>query len=241
MANTNVKAIVNNYEAGYAHAELDKLIRKYGTIAVLRYATNGKALEDIESGIVFSKGLNGKVIEVITSPLGKLIPAKEYGGTAENQREKFFKEMEENGIETIMKEAVEEAGLKVWDYDGCYMKVTHEAFADYIVKESGKEIFLDILNIIKSAPSWLIKGRGITRFKMELVYQILMLHENNREAVRRELIKLLNDYDQTNMKCKANDDDEFRHTLDYEAKMIAWTEKQICAALNLKRKFEVAA
>ena len=123
------------------------------------------------------------------------------------------------------------------------MKITHSLFAKWVIytcNDNGITLN-DILEILMSAPAW-STGYGITRFRMELVFHILVLHNGNRSAVKEELKKLLRKYDPISLKVFANADDEYRYTLNYEAKMIAFAEKKVLTNIHEEKpRFEVVA
>lgn len=123
------------------------------------------------------------------------------------------------------------------------MKITHPLFAKYVIytcNDNGITL-TDILEVLMAAPAWSM-GHGITRARMELAFHILVLHKGNRPAVKEELKKLLNKYDPIALKVFANADDDYRHTLNYEAKMIAFAEKKVLENIREEKpRFEVVA
>jgi len=137
-----------------------------------------------------------------------------------------------------------EIGYEIWEKgsgESRDMKITHENFAKYIIytcNDDGK-MLRDVLDILTSAPAW-CKGRGMTRARMELVFHILVLHREKRDDVIREMKKLINKYDPVTLKVFANADNDYRHTLNYDCKMIAFAEKQICKAIGDIRLFKAA-
>lgn len=119
------------------------------------------------------------------------------------------------------------------------LTVTNEQFARYIVytcNDDG-ETLKNVLEILMAAPAW-SKGHGMTRARMELVFHILVLHRSHADEVVAEMKKFLNKYDPTALKVFANADEAFRHTLNHEIQMIAYTERYICGLLNEETKFE---
>ena len=137
-----------------------------------------------------------------------------------------------------------EMGVRVSVY-GAYerrsMAITCPDFAKYIIFEGNDQGILlkDVLSVLLAAPAWSM-GRGMTRKRMEIVFHILALHRDDREKVKAELIRVLNEYDPVALKVFANADDSYRHTLNYDAKMIAFTEKEICESIKATAKFRVA-
>ena len=119
------------------------------------------------------------------------------------------------------------------------LTVTREDFAKYVIQTCNDdgETLRNIIKILLSAPAWSM-GYGMTRSRMELVFHILVLHRNNTKIVIKELEKFLNKYDPTALKVYANGDDAFRHTLNHEIQMIAYTERYICGVINDEVKFE---
>ena len=114
-------------------------------------------------------------------------------------------------------------------------------FGKYVVmtcNDDGKTL-MDIINILLAAPAWCL-GYGITQKRMELVFHILVLHKENREEIIREMKIFLNKYDPVALKVYANADDAYRHTLNYDAKMIAYTEKHICEVIGKVTEFIAA-
>lgn len=123
------------------------------------------------------------------------------------------------------------------------LKITYPSFAKYVIytcNDNGITLS-NILEVLMAAPAW-CNGYGITRSRMELVFHILVLHRENTGAVKEELKKLLNKYDPVALKVFANADDAYRHTLSYDAKMIAFAEKKVCENIaEAKPRFEVVA
>lgn len=123
------------------------------------------------------------------------------------------------------------------------LKITYPSFAKYVIytcNDNGITLS-NILEVLSSAPAW-CTGQGITRSRMELVFHILVLHRENTGAVKEELKKLLNKYDPVALKVFANADDAYRHTLSYDAKMIAFAEKKVCENIaEAKPRFEFVA
>lgn len=239
--NMTNKYYVDPAIGGYAHAMINKLIYKYGTVEVLRMITKG-----LEDGVILAESEDGKVVEVLPSKaavpnyVGKIIDNSLYGGTADCTRRKFDRTIPEE-INDILRGLATELHLDInwYGFQG-NRTITHARFAEFILMETDRDTLKDVLYTLSQCYSW-IRGRGISRFKMEMVFHVLMLHQGEKEDVKRELIKILNNYDQESLKVTANQDDDFRNTLSYEAKMIAWVEKQVCEALSLERKFDAAA
>jgi len=139
---------------------------------------------------------------------------------------------------------VKQTGVSVYEYGSNgtrSLHITHSMFAKYIIYAANDNgiTFNDVLEILMAAPAW-CRGQGITRQRMELVFHLLMLHRDNRGKVKTELKVLLNKYDPVALKVFANADDDYRHTLNYEAKMIAFAEKKICEVINATTLFKVA-
>ena len=127
--------------------------------------------------------------------------------------------------------AIKETGVGVWDKkEGGVRagKVTHASFAKYIIEASGNDpqILIDIINILRKA-TW-EKGYGITQKKMELVYHILVLHQDRTEDVIPVLTKILKKDDHTTLKVKANQSEQYRGHLDYEEKIMMLVEDLVC-------------
>ena len=215
---------------GFAHGTIDRLIREHGTVAVLAYIKKGMESKS-ESEI--------KKQEEIPAVFTGLVNPALYGGTSDYQKEKFDKTVLPR-TKKILKYGCQmhDFSISHFGFSGD-MRIRHARFAEWVIQNSGEQMFLDILDILSAAPDW-IKGRGISRFKMELLFHVLVLHKDQREQVKNELKKFLRNYDQESLKVTANQDDEFRNTLSYESKMIAFTEKKICEKLNLERQFIAA-
>jgi len=167
-----------------------------------------------------------------------IIPTSRYGA---NGKTVEFPDWVKETVDRV----VSELGITITkrgDGNSRTLTVTNEQFAKYIVytcNDDGKTL-RDVIDILTSAPAW-CTGYGITRFRMELVFHILVLHKGKREEVIGELKRFLNKTDQVSLKVHANDDDTFRHTLNYECKMIAFTEKTVCKAIEDTVRFEYAA
>lgn len=224
----------NNYISvaakGFAHGTIDGLIREHGTVAVLAFIKKGMESETKPEEI--KKQEMCPVFTGIINPI-------HYGGTNEYQKREFDRHVLPK-TEKILEYASKMHDLDLSSYgESGDMKIRHIRFAEWIIQKSGEEMFRDILEILSDCPDW-IKGRGISRFKMELLFHVLILHKDQREQVKMELKKFLRNYDQESLKVTANQDDEFRNTLSYESKMIAFTEKKICEKLNLERQFIAA-
>ena len=118
------------------------------------------------------------------------------------------------------------------------LAITNKNFAKYIVwscNDDGKTL-RDVIEVLTAAPDW-CKGRGLTKQNMELVAHMLILHRNHTDAVKAELKRILNREDQISLKVHANDDDDFRHVLNYEIKKIAFVEKLLCGSVVEVAKF----
>lgn len=145
-------------------------------------------------------------------------------------------------IETVDR-VVSELGItitKKGDGNSQNLAVTNEQFARYIAytcNDDGRTL-RTVLEILMSAPAW-CKGYGMTRSRMELVFHILVLHKDARVA--SELKSFLAKYDPTALKVFANADEAFRHTLNHECQMIAFTEREVCKAIEDTVKFNYAA
>lgn len=120
--------------------------------------------------------------------------------------------------------------------------VTNEDFAKYIIytcNDKGSTL-CDVIDCLLSAPAW-CGGYGMTRFRMELVFHILVLHRDQRETVKSEIKRILNMYDPVALKVFANADDAFRNTLNHEMQMIAFTERKVCSVISEETQFRVVA
>lgn len=224
----------NNYTSaaarGFAHGTIDRLIREHGTVAILAYIKKGMESE--------SKPEEIKKQEISPVFTGLVNPIH-YGGTNEYQKREFDRHVLPK-TEKILEYASKMHDLDLSSYgESGDMKIRHIRFAEWIIQKFGEQMFRDILEILSESPDW-IKGRGISRFKMELLFHVLVLHKDERELVKRELKRFLRNYDMESLKVSSNQDDEFRNTLSYESKMIAFTEKKICEKLNLTRQFIAA-
>lgn len=169
----------------------------------------------------------------------EMISPKEYGGVGVGSGISF-----PDWVEETFKDVIEKTGIGVWEFKGNSgsraMSITHSNFAKYVIQTSGNGIMLEnIIEILTSAPAW-CGGRGLTRQRMEMVFHILVLHKEDLTAVKDELKKLLRRYDPVALKVFANDDDDFRHTLNYEAKMISFAEKKVCERIGKVTEFKVA-
>lgn len=119
--------------------------------------------------------------------------------------------------------------------------ITNGDFAKWIINNCNDDgiTLMNIIEILSVSPAW-SKGRGFTQAHMELVFHILVLHKGNLSAVKEELKSILKKEDPNAMRVHANDDDDFRGTLDYDAKMTLYAEKHICEKLNETARFMVA-
>lgn len=164
-----------------------------------------------------------------------IIPTSRYGS---NGKQVEFPDWVTETVHRV----VSEIGTSIThrgDGDACSLTVTNECFAKYIVytcNDEGKTL-RNVLEILLSAPAW-STGHGMTRARMELVFHILVLHKGYTETVVREMKSFLQKYDPTALKVFANADEAFRHTLNHEIQMIAYTERHICNLLNEEAKFE---
>lgn len=165
-----------------------------------------------------------------------IIPTSRYG---DNGKTVEFPDW----VTETVKRVVSELGTSITkkgDGNSQNLTVTNGQFAKYIVytcNDDGKTL-KTILEILLSAPAW-CKGYGMTRSRMELVFHILVLHKDARVA--SELKSFLAKYDPTALKVFANEDEAFRHTLNHECQMIAFTEREICKAIGDSMRFNYAA
>ena len=161
-----------------------------------------------------------------------IIPVSHYGKTVE------FPDWVTETVNRITSE-VGTTITKKGDGNSRNLTVTNEQFARYIVytcNDDG-ETLRNVLSVLMAAPAW-SKGHGMTRARMELVFHILVLHRSNTDDVVMEMKNFLNKYDPTALKVFANADEAFRHTLNHEIQMIAYTERYICGILNEETRFE---
>lgn len=165
-----------------------------------------------------------------------IIPTSRYGA---NGKTVEFPDWVKETVDRV----VSELGItitKKGDGNSQNRAVTNEQFAQYIVytcNDDGRTL-RTVLEILLSAPAW-CKGYGMTRSRMELVFHILVLHKDARVA--SELKSFLAKYDPTALKVFANADEAFRHTLNHECQMIAFTEREVCKAIEDTVKFNYAA
>lgn len=203
---------------------MKKLVKQYGMDAIVELA---KQMED--------------EIRIEEAKYTTLINPYEYSdagrSTNKNKNIEYPAWVEEtfNNIIKEMNIAVSKKGSG----DSHNMAITHKNFAKYIVytcNDDG-ETLKNVIKVLRSAPAW-CRGYGLTRPRMELVFHILVLHRNYTNEIITELSKFLNKYDPTALKVFANADDAFRHTLNHEIQMIAFTERHICDVIMEETKFE---
>lgn len=166
----------------------------------------------------------------------RLIPESRYYDT-QNGKEIDFPDWVNDAFDKI----VSETGIAVYHMGSGEkrgMAITCVHFAKYIIYAAGDKgnTLRDVIEVLTAAPSW-CRGYGLTTKRMELVFHLLILHKADREQVKQELKVLLNKYDPLALKVFANADDAYRHTLNYEAKMIAFAEKKICEVINAEVRF----
>lgn len=118
--------------------------------------------------------------------------------------------------------------------------VNNPFFADFIVEQTGNgELLRDILMLLKGA-NWDI-SYGVTRLKMEMLYHTIVLHQSRRNDVIEAIAEILRDYDLTNIRVKANEDDRYRHHLSLDEKVIMWFEDAVCEKIVATPRFMRAA
>lgn len=174
----------------------------------------------------------------------RIISPYEYSSTGrQGDREKI---VYPNWVEETYNKILSQTGIGCVTYGSGGsrgLKITYPSFAKYVIytcNDNGITL-TDILEVLMATPAWSM-GHGITRARMELIFHILVLHKGNRSAVKEELKKLLNKYDPVALKVFANADDDYRHTLNYEAKMIAFAEKKVLENIREEKpRFEVVA
>lgn len=165
-----------------------------------------------------------------------IIPVSHYG--CNNGKTIEFPDWVTETVNMIVSE-VGTTITKKGDGNSRNLTVTNEQFARYIAytcNDDGKTL-KNVLEILMAAPAW-SKGHGMTRARMELVFHILVLHRSHTDEVVREMKKFLNKYDPISLKVFANADEAFRHTLNHEIQMIAYTERYICGLVNEETQFE---
>lgn len=118
--------------------------------------------------------------------------------------------------------------------------VNNPFFADFIVEQTGNgEVLRDILLLLKGA-NW-DSDHGVTRLKMEMLYHTIVLHQGRHDDVIKAIAEILRDYDLTNIRVKANEDDRYRHHLDLDEKVIMWFEDTVCEKIAATPRFMRAA
>ena len=165
-----------------------------------------------------------------------IIPVSQYGFN--NGKTVEFPDWVTETVNRVISD-VGVAITKKGDGNSRNLTVTNEQFARYIVYTCNDDgvTLKNVLEILMAAPAW-SKGHGMTRARMEMVFHILVLHRSNTDEVVREMKKFLNKYDPTALKVFANADEAFRHTLNHEIQMIAFTERYICGLVNEETQFE---
>jgi len=181
-----------------------------------------------------------KEIQQEEAKWSSLISLYEYGAAGHRKAIEY-----PEWVDEILDRVTTEMGVDVVAHGSGKVKnlaITSKDFARYVIYTTNDdgEIFRDIIEVLLACPAW-CKGYGITRFRMELVFHMLVLHRNAKGQVKTELKTLLSKYDQTSLKVLAALDDDYRGVLNREIQMIAYVEKQIIPVIGEKAKFNFAA
>jgi len=243
MSNTAINNTIINLETEMAKAMIQRLVDECGAVAIIDAIKKGI----IEPETVQAETSNGNVDVIIDRKdyLNTMIPSYRCGGLGTNFKS-YDKKMENLGAFEKVKKCVEKLpniGIKPLDDKGTKRRqLNNLRFAEFIVTydKDGEEVLSDILNLLVSSGDW-ADGFGITKFKMEMLWHCIMLHKERKEEVIEAIHKILLAYDLASLRTIAHEDDEFRHRLNIECIMTCWLEKQVCNALNMERKFEIAA
>ncbi len=179
-------------------------------------------------------------VRIMEAKWDNLISPYEYSIAGHVGKKPVFPEWVSKVFDTVTKEM--NVNVSKWgDGKAKNLAITNVDFAKYIIYTTNDngDTFRSVLEVLLACPAW-CKGYGITRFRMELVAHMLILHGNN-DTVKRELKKFLGKYDQTTVKVLAALDDNYRGILNREIQMISYTEKRLLPVIGDEAKFAAGA